>query len=132
MLDGLFCWRIDDFGKEAAPLIESSKLGITWKQFRPIHRCLIVSVISELCDEIHISVSTERTDRPSGLLRNHLIIPSHPLNLGHVIRFYVNRLSSLCHEVSELRLKLLSSISANPFAEASTISLSFPSGKFSS
>ena len=132
MLDGLLCGRVDDFRKQAVALvvhgeqfIGNHRLGTEPIPFRGVLARAV------LVHHVHVAVGSVGANGLAGLHLDQVGVPLHDA-FGLVFASVVHTLSPL----SQIRLPTLNavfvSISANALALASTISLNFPSGKFSS
>ena len=82
---------------------------------------------------VHIAISTVRPHRLASLFLNQIGISSNAVKLRDLVLFQCACTSfRYRNQIRLLTSKALASISAKPLADASTISLNFPSGKFSS
>ena len=128
---------VDDLGEQPVAFVEQGQEAIRHLQFRDI-LVLLRRVFrgAVLRHQVHEAVCPVRPDGLSALPSDQVSIAAEFLHLGvpsAVVCHAVVTSFIFHYEVSAARLKALRiSISVKPLAEASTMSLNFPSGKFSS
>ena len=134
MLYGFLRRRVDDFSKQTVPLIVHGQQLVGNSVFRDklvlLRRILLRTIPGH---HVHIAISTVRPHRLARLFLNQISISSNAVKLRDLVLFQCACTSfRYRNQIRLLTSKALASISAKPLADASTISLNFPSGKFSS